>query len=202
MKFKLIYIILVCLFVSCTNKTIAFRCDDITMSLGSQNVEMLRLFEKYDVHVTCAVIPFNKNGKPSIVNNEALDYLKYLQKCGIVEIALHGYKHCWTGTRGELDGLPYEEQFAMLSAGKHLLDSVFATNVVSFVPPRNEYDESTMQVLEELGFKNISACSYNGCPLNSAKLNLMPFSCGELRWLSQEICLRTGGGNGFNVSSI
>lgn len=201
MKTKLIYVLLGCLFVSCTNKTIAFRCDDIRLDLDSQNVAMLRLFDKYDMHITCAVIPFNKQGEPLVVNNEALEYLKHLHKKGNVEIALHGYKHCWTGNKGELDGLPYEEQYAMLSAGKQLLDSVFNTNVVSFVPPRNWYDENTILVLEQLGFKNISACVENELSLHKMAMNQMPFSCGELHWLTQELRY-SWGGNGFNVSSV
>lgn len=179
---------------SCTNKSIVFRCDDIRVNLDSQNIAMFELFEKYNIHFTCAIIPFDEKGDTVEYNRTNLEYLRSLQKRGIVEIALHGYSHTWTGDKGELDGLSYQEQFAKIQAGKSNLDYLFETDIVSFVPPRNYYDTSTIRVLEDLSFSNISADANIGCPIIPAYLNYIPFTCGELRLITEELRKSQWGG--------
>lgn len=151
--------------------------------------ELIRLHAKYDIKLTCAVIPDSRypikrhilspqsypdtiestkaNPYPLIAGCTRTTLLCNASKTGNVEIALHGYYHpkgySNTDKNTEYYKIPYDVQYYKLQEGKHLLDSLFQTNCTTFVPPHNTYDNLTLDLLTEFGFNCISAkkCSYD-----------------------------------------
>ena len=145
--------------------------------------EIIRSHEKYDVKLTYAVIPESKyplvrhklspqsypavvdsmrsNPYPLTEGSQRVELLKKSVKSGIIEVALHGYYHpkgySNTEKNTEYYNIPYDTQYWKLKKGKHLLDSLFETNVTTLVPPHNTYDNLTLDLLQEFGFNCISA---------------------------------------------
>lgn len=145
--------------------------------------EVIKLHEKYDVKLTYAVIPESKyplsrhilspqsypvivegndkNPYPLTEGSRRVEILKESTNKGITEVALHGYYHPKgyknASKNTEFYGIPYDEQFRKLHNGKLLLDSLFNTNVTTFIPPHNTYDNLTLDLMQEFGFTCISA---------------------------------------------
>lgn len=145
--------------------------------------EIIRLHEKYNVKLTYAVIPESRyplvrhklspQSYPSVVDSmranpypltegsQRVNILKNSVKSGTIEVALHGYYHpkgySNTEKNTEYYNIPYDVQYWKLKEGKHLLDSLFETNVTTLVPPHNTYDNLTLDLLQEFGFNCISA---------------------------------------------
>ena len=101
-------------------------------------------------------------------------------------MALHGLNHRFEGKSGEFSGVPFERQFAMISKGKHILDSLFSPTV-TFIPPWNSYDDNTLKALEELGLKCISSCMTIGQPLTSKIIAYYPETIDHPSKLMQAI---------------
>ena len=151
------FIILSCYNLPAQNTTIVFRYDDFLLQNDSLNEEVVHLFQKYHIPLVIGVIPCNSNEK--IISEPDYRLFPELQRVvnnGTVEIALHGLTHVELAY-GEFGNVPYSEQFRRIKKGKYLLDSIFQTNVISFIPPWNAYDANTLSALHENGFKIISA---------------------------------------------
>lgn len=194
MKFRVVILLSMLNIISHASLNVCYRCDDVWMQIDGKNDSIFRLFKKYSIPLTCGVIPFDSCGNIIIRNDARLEQLKNLQSEGLIEIALHGYAHYLTGTHGELDGLDYGTQLYKLSKGKHVLDSIFQTNVITFIPPYNWYDENTIRALEQIGIVNISADPEEEFPLVCTKIKYLPYSVGELRKMPTEIRCSHGGG--------
>ena len=147
--------------VSYSNKiSIIFRYDDYTLNSGDKiNQEVSSVFEKLQIPLVIGIIPADKNEFYYHFNKEdtTLFHLKKMVKSGSVEIALHGLTHTRLNKEGEFKGVNYSEQKRRIYKGKHYLDSVFCTNVTTFIPPWNSYDANTCNALHTLGFKVISS---------------------------------------------
>ncbi len=79
-------------------------------------------------------------------------------------IAQHGYTHQYVtehpgllrlGSKSELAGLSYEEQFAKLQAGKTILQEQGVWQPV-FMAPSHSFDEATLRALADLDFKYLT----------------------------------------------
>lgn len=160
--------------------------------------DVIKLHEKYNVKLTYAVIPdskyplvrhrlspqsypeiidsMNANPYPLKTGSRRVQLLKESTQNGITEVALHGYYHpkgySNTDKNTEYYNIPYDTQYWKLKRGKHILDSLFNTNVTTLVPPHNTYDNLTLDLLQEFGFRTISAKPNNfDAPLDS-RLNI------------------------------
>lgn len=148
--------------------------------------EIIRLHEKYNVKLTFSVIPESRYPlvrhplspqsypvevdslrvnclypSPDSEGSQRISILREAVEKGIIEVALHGYYHpkgySNTEKNTEYYNIPYDTQYWKLNNGKYILDSLFNTNVTTLVPPHNTYDKLTLDLLQEFGFKCISA---------------------------------------------
>ena len=146
---------------------VVLRYDDFS-STSSERVENLlySLIDLNDISCSFGIIPFHTD-TCSISQNELIPLsdskigmIRSYVKEGSVEVSLHGYVHQSTsrsGNKSEFRGISEEKQIFMISSGRDFLDSVFMTNVLTFIPPWNNYDYNTIKVLSDQEFKNISA---------------------------------------------
>lgn len=108
---------------------------------GSEFVEeMLEIFEENDIKTTFFV------GGMWVLDNEAL--VKKISDSGH-EIANHGYKH------KDQDKLTYEQAKAEIQTTDSLIKQLTGKQMDLFAPPSGAYNEQTITVAEELGYKTI-----------------------------------------------
>lgn len=171
--------------ISESKPSVIIRFDDYGVWCNKDWVDIeedvIKLHEKYNVKLTYGVIPdsrypLNRHvlspqvypekiddtiSNPYPLRGRRLEILKQSVKRGVVEIALHGYYHpkgySNTDKNTEYYNVPYDTQYWKIKEGKLRLDSLFETNVTTFIPPHNTYDGLTLDFLQEFGFKCISA---------------------------------------------
>lgn len=143
--------------------TIAFRLDDPSET-SNQEVEagILDVLRAHRASCTFAVIPFRiADGKRIPLSVERARPLVNAAQEGVIEPALHGYVHTRIHPEmalpSEFVGRSRDEQQAMIREGRAHLESVFGKTVTGFVPPWNSYDITTLGILEQAGFKYLSA---------------------------------------------
>lgn len=81
---------------------------------------------------------------------------------GTAEIALHGFSHeqrgrTSDGKPSEFAGLASDDQHELISKGLFRLKEVFGDIISGFVPPWNSFDAGTLEAVEKLGFRYLSA---------------------------------------------
>lgn len=144
------------------NIKVVFRYDDFTLTNDKVQDSILQKFVENETPLVLGVIPFNDSGQAiDKMDHQRLQALKSLVSNGLVEIAAHGFNHK-KNIYGEFKGLTKNQQFSLLSKSKSFLDSTFITKTVTFIPPWNLYDSTTIDVLKDLNFKLISSDKY-GC---------------------------------------
>ncbi len=143
--------------------TVAFRLDDPSET-SNQTVEagILDALRANRASCTFAVIPFRLvNGQRTPLSAERARPLVDAAREGVIEPSLHGFVHARihpeAAQPSEFVGRSYEDQRTMIREGRAHLESVFGKPVVGFVPPWNSYDSTTIRILEEAGFKYVSA---------------------------------------------
>lgn len=155
-------------------------CNEDWLQIEEQIID---LHNKYNVKLSFGVIPDSRyplirhtlspqsypvsvegiyeNPFPLKAESRRVEVLKESAQLGITEIALHGYYHpkgySNVGKNTEFYNVSYDIQYFKLFEGKKLLDSLFNVNVTTFIPPHNTYDKLTLDLLQEFGFKTVSA---------------------------------------------
>ena len=151
--------------------TIVFLFNDYSSrSFTDLEMKLINAFQKYNVPCTFGVIPYVHAGDvhdPAPQDVVPLtpmkaSILKDAIEANVLEVALHGYSHQTilaspAGGYTEFYGLNYDSQKQKITDGKALLEEMLDTRVNTFIPPWQSYDLNTIQAIEELGFKNISA---------------------------------------------
>ncbi len=159
---------------------IAFRLDDPSVtSLRSLEEDILALLERHAMCCSFAVIPFRDRPEGEVVLGKSASHIIEAHKKGILEVALHGYKHQRTkldSADTEFAGVPLAGQVDMLTRGKNCLESLLESPVVGFIPPWNSYDVVTLQALKDCGFSYISAGKKPPFSHQSS-LGYVPLSC-------------------------
>ena len=169
-----------------SNGDIIIRFDDYGVWCNQDWIEieknLIAVHEKYGIKISFATIPESRytlnyhplspksypkdienrdfNPYPLRVGSERVNVLKESVAKGISEVTLHGFYHPKGYTNNlntEFYGVSYDVQYFKLARGKEILESLFNTNVTTLVPPHNTYDNLTLDLLEELGYKCISA---------------------------------------------
>lgn len=148
-----------------------YRIDDITPHMNWKNFwDVIMIFKKYNVVPLIGVVPDNKD--KYLKYGDKKDYfwkiLKYMQENHIVEIAQHGYTHevilesegifkekFGYNKTSEFAGLTYEEQLTKIKSGKDILNNQ-GIEVDTFMAPCHSFDNNTLKVLKELGFKYVT----------------------------------------------
>ena len=169
-----------------SNGDIIIRFDDYGVWCNHDWIEiekdLIAVHEKYGIKISFAAIPESRytlsyhplspksypkeienrgfNPYPLQEGSERVNVLKESVARGISEVTLHGFYHpkgYSNNLNTEFYGLPYDVQYFKLSEGKVILDSLFNTCVTTLVPPHNTYDNLTLDLLEDIGYKCISA---------------------------------------------
>ncbi len=162
---------------------VVFRIDDYYLNDNALNLQILQAFEEANIPLSIAVVPCDKN-ENFVYEDSPLTqriFALALKEKPLVEIALHGLNHSKVQA-GEFGKVSYAEQARRLEKGKVFLDSCISSygankEVVGFIPPFNAYDETTLQILDSLEFKWISADMY-GCFPETTLLRFYPESFG------------------------
>jgi peptidoglycan/xylan/chitin deacetylase (PgdA/CDA1 family) len=172
--------------------SIVFRFDDFLLNQDTINVKVIRLFENEKIPLVLGVIPCDSN--ENFYNDTTLKIQNLVLegvKKNNIEIALHGlthknikseyinnndFKFYDENIKSEFGKIfDYDEQYRRLIKGKFLLDSLFQTNIVTFIPPYNHYNSKTLKALSNANFSIISASLYKAIPYDKAfKINYLP----------------------------
>ncbi len=169
---------------------VIFRYDDFS-SISSQEIEnkLVEIFGRYKAGCTFGVIPCAVNtgctsdreiGSLPDLPQEKIKILREAERENEIEIALHGL--CHNQERGKLTefaGLPVEEQINKVRLGKDALERAVNTQIVTFIPPWNAYDEATIQALGITGIR-ICCADLNG-PATNDRIYLLPSTCNIRR---------------------
>lgn len=141
---------------------IAVRLDDITPDMDYEKFyKMKQILDTYQIKPLIGVVPFNedKNLMRSPKMEDFAGFLQGLTNEGWV-VALHGYEHLYSTSKGglfplnhfsEFAGLSFEKQDEMIAKGKDRLASWgIATDI--FMAPAHSFDKNTLKALKKNGF--------------------------------------------------
>jgi predicted deacetylase len=148
-----------------------YRMDDITPDMDWEKFWMfIDVFSKYKVKPLLGIVPDNKDPKlaKNPYNKDFWSIMRKLYEEDKVEFCQHGYNHVYvTNAEGilksiygfkrqsEFAGLSYDEQYRKIAAGKKILQAE-GINTDVFMAPSHSFDETTLDVLVDLGFKTIT----------------------------------------------
>lgn len=175
------------------------RFDDITPEMAWSKFDPFdALSKELDLPLLVGVVPHCLDETLSVepANEAFWDTVRGWFERGW-SIAQHGYTHQYVtqhpgilrlGLKSELAGLPYEEQFAKLQAGKRILMAQGVWQPV-FMAPSHSFDEGTLRALAALNFEYLT----DGC-------GVYPYQFGELTAVPQ--LFATPLHFGFGVYSI
>lgn len=141
---------------------IVFRLDDVTFQTDGLQDSIIDIFINNQIPLTLGVIPFDKDGLPepiSATGKSDFERIKLLARNNKLEIAMHGFNHI-KNTSSEFYNLPITRQNVLIKKGKEYLDSLFESNLITFIPPWNSYDSNTLNSLVLNKFRIISADRY------------------------------------------
>ncbi|MEO6959748.1 MAG: DUF2334 domain-containing protein [Burkholderiaceae bacterium] len=142
------------------------RFDDITPTMAwSKFSNIEKTLIDFDIKPIMGVVPLNKDAQ-LIAEPQREDFWSVVKgwRAKGWTIAQHGYTHEYVTTdpgilkinRGsEFSGLPYEEQYRKLKAGKEILGANDVWQPV-FMAPAHSFDRFTISALTDLGFKSLT----------------------------------------------
>ncbi|HEY9461185.1 MAG TPA: DUF2334 domain-containing protein [Paralcaligenes sp.] len=142
------------------------RFDDITPTMAwSKFFAIEKTMIDLNIKPIMGVVPLNKDAQ-LMAEPEREDFWSIVKdwRAHGWTIAQHGYTHEYATTDpgilkincgSEFSGLPYEEQYRKLKAGKEILDANGVWQPV-FMAPAHSFDRSTISALTSLGFKSLT----------------------------------------------
>ncbi|MHB1456449.1 MAG: DUF2334 domain-containing protein [Armatimonadota bacterium] len=175
--------------------TVILRYDDYSAnSPKAIDKHYIDILKKYNVPSVFAVIPFaidKRTKQPIVISREKIQLIKEMQSRGLVEIAMHGYLHKnrlvnaeSVDNYSEFIGVPKLKQKQMIVEGLSELKRLFDANIITFVPPWNNYDELTLAALKETGIRILSASMEGPC---SNKIGYMPCTSTDIMEIEDDI---------------
>lgn len=187
-----------------------FRYDDYSARSDSElEKRLVELFRELGLKITVGVIPAvcaddTEDPRPQqtlTLTPAKVQLLREGLKNGTIELALHGYTHQTLGGPPftEFRGLDATSQRNRISAGKHLLESQIGAEVSIFIPPWNSYDENTVRMVEDLGFRTLSA-AFGAAP-SWSYLKFAPVTCG-LDAISEAVAQAKRTANGSRLVGV
>lgn len=143
---------------------LCFRFDDPSPTSNHElERTIISTFARNNVPVTVAVIPYRKvDGNSISLHPDQARHLIEAQERGAIEVAQHGFFHLKrsaapSGAPSEFCTLAHDAQREMIEHGADHLTRIFGQRAIGFVPPWNTYDATTVSVLEQGGYRYISA---------------------------------------------
>ena len=133
---------------SALDKGVAFRMDDVQDTfLKTEQLTILNLFLDEEIPLTIGVITGYFGDDFELVNA-----LKESYDAGLLEFAVHGFGN------ENLTQLNYDEQKNLISNGLNALRAVFEDlELVTFIPPMQEFNQDTILACIEYGLKILSS---------------------------------------------
>jgi hypothetical protein len=132
---------------------IVLRVDDIQANAYKPMTEaMIKDAQRYNMRLVLGIIPKNL-----LQDKKMVRFLKK-NSCNL-EAALHGWAHLTDEEDDlfEFEEMGIEDARSKIQEGEKILEDIFATQIVTFIPPGNKLSEETEEVLNEEGFKYISS---------------------------------------------
>lgn len=180
MNNRILYILLLfCLF--CTRISaidVVFRLDDPTLQCDSVSLRAVELFHEKQVPLSIAVIPCDNNEQPVLpVTTADSLYWSKLQDENI-ELTLHGLNHQDINNQGEFGGLSYTESRRRMRTGGGVLQRCVSQRVITFIPPFNAFNDSTLVAMMDNGLFILSADMFSN--IYRAGIQYYPETLGHL----------------------
>jgi len=161
---------------------IAFRIDDFGIDEVAVYQQIIPFFQQQKIPLTIGVVPFREQseGAQRSLSSEMVAFLKPYIQTGDIEVALHGYSHQNLTSnkriRSEFYSVNSAEQFKRIYNAKKELEDTFKVPIITFIPPWNSYDDVTTDILNKLGFKNISGARYGAIGFRNSKIKYLPYT--------------------------
>lgn len=164
---------------------IAIRMDDITPDMDWERFHTFKkMLDKFGIKPLIGVVPDNRddNLHRAEVCDDFWKYVKELQDSGWC-IALHGYHHIYTTSKGglfplnrfsEFAGIPLSHQRMMIQEGTEILKQHGISTDI-FMAPAHSYDRNTLKALKEFGYNKITD-GFGKCPYRWQGLTFYPIS--------------------------
>lgn len=92
---------------------------------------------------------------PIGANKDLVEMLRPLVASGMIEIALHGVHHAYNERGPEM--YSNETGFEAIRDGKEYLEKVFSTDIVTFIPPSNTIDVTSVGYIKRLNMRLFSS---------------------------------------------
>jgi peptidoglycan/xylan/chitin deacetylase (PgdA/CDA1 family) len=145
---------------------LCFRLDDPhAQSDHTLEAAIFRVFEKFSVPLSVAVVPFKGTTGPEQLVGASRENMSHVAdgiRDGRIELLQHGYAHARNTMApkvplSEFVGVEEASQARLITVGRRQLEDGFGVSISGFVPPWNSYDETTTRVLTNAGFRFLSA---------------------------------------------
>jgi len=140
-----------------TCNCVIFRLDDVPYDLPGYDeriidihLAIIGVFMKRNQSLSLGLVMHYIDLHPTLLEKIIEGYNK-----DILELALHGWDHVYYSK------LSKEDQANSLSKANTRMLELFGTSSKIFIPPYNEFNRSTLNVLTKLGIKIISASLYS-----------------------------------------
>ena len=172
----IICLLLIGYILHANNLQVVFRYDDFFLRNDTLDDAVVQIFQKNKIPLVLGIISYNLEEKLIFQNNYTLLLvLKNGVKNKSIEIAQHGFNHQEI-IEGEFKYFSKSEQHRRIFKAKVKLDSIFETNIVTFIPPWNTYDENTLTVMQEMGLKNLSSALCEKQAWSNPNINYYPMT--------------------------
>lgn len=165
---------------------VVLRYDDVTPHSNSAlERELYAHTDRLGATVMVGVVPMLPSARANALRTPAsardvatkIALLKRYARKGVVEIALHGYRHedtdVMTAPRSEFAGVAPAQQRIWVGEAARWMKSTLDIEAWAFIPPWNSYDDSTLSALAENGISVISAAR-SGPVAGASELAFLP----------------------------
>lgn len=176
---RVIYILFFLLFLQGASAiNVVFRLDDPRLQADSVSLRALQLFNEKQVPLSIAVVSCDEQEQPILLytTDDSL-YISGLRSENI-ELSLHGFNHQVINHQGEFGGLSYVEAQRRLRMGGGILRRYVSQDVITFIPPFNAFNDSTLVAMLNNGFFILSADMYSN--IYRAGIQYYPETLGHL----------------------
>jgi len=170
--------------------TVVLRYDDYSsVSQTPFELELVNTCERLGLPLVIAVVPrvVERSGHdPSPqteipLSQEKIELLRDVVQRGLVEVAVHGYRHQTHPVEGrnysEFAGRNYTVQRELIAQGKQLLEDAWGVPLHSLVPPWNTYDANTVRAAADAGIVCFSAAA-DGPTAHGVDMKYLPATSG------------------------